>query len=39
MSWYEAEQAKKATRLAIAIWVVALGVLVAAILLAGGPSV
>jgi len=38
MSWYEAEQAKKATRLAIAIWVVALGVLVAAILLAGGPS-
>lgn len=39
MSWYEAEQAKKATRWAIAIWVVALGVLVAAILLAGGPSV
>lgn len=38
MSWYEAERAKTATRWAIAIWVVALGVLVAAILLAGGPS-
>lgn len=39
MSWYEAERAKTATRWAIAIWVVALGILVAAILLAGGPSV
>lgn len=39
MSWYEAEQAKKATRLAIAIWVVVLGILVATILLAGGPAV
>ena len=39
MNWYEAEQAKKATRLAITIWLVALGILVTAILLAGGPSV
>jgi len=39
MSWYEAERAKTATRWAIAIWVVALGILVAAMLLAGGPSV
>jgi len=39
MSWYEAEQAKTATRWAIAIWLVVLGILVAAILLAGGPSV
>lgn len=34
MSWYEAEQAKKATRWAIGIWLAVLGLLVAAILLA-----
>lgn len=39
MSWYEAERAKKATRLAIGIWLAALGLLVTAILLAGGPTI
>ena len=34
MKWYEAKQAKKATRIAVALWVLALAVLVVAILLA-----
>lgn len=33
-TWYEAEVAKKRTRYAIAIWIVVLGILVAAVLLA-----
>jgi uncharacterized hydrophobic protein (TIGR00341 family) len=38
MEWHEAERAKKATRLAILIWLIVLGLLVTSILLAGGPS-
>ncbi len=34
MSWYEAERARRATRLALAIWLLLLGVLVTAIVLA-----
>lgn len=34
MKWYEAEQAKKATRIAISLWILALAMLVVAILLA-----
>ncbi len=34
MKWYEAKQAKKATRIAVALWVLALAILVVAILLA-----
>jgi len=32
MNWYEAERAKKATRTAILLWIIALCLLVAAIL-------
>lgn len=37
MKWYEEERARKATRLAIALWLVALALLAAGIWLAGGP--
>lgn len=36
MSWYEAARAKRATRLALGLWAVALAVLIATILLAPG---
>ena len=39
MSWYEAEQAKTATRWAISIWLIALGLLVAAMLLADTATI
>ena len=37
MKWYEEERARKATRLAIVLWLVALALLAAGIWLAGGP--
>jgi uncharacterized hydrophobic protein (TIGR00341 family) len=39
MSWYEAERAKTATRWAIGIWLIALGLLVAAMLLADTAAI
>jgi uncharacterized hydrophobic protein (TIGR00341 family) len=39
MKWYEEERARKATRLAIVLWVVALALLAGGIWLAGGPEV
>ncbi len=38
MNWYEAEQAKKATRIALVLWTIALALLITAILLAPGPT-
>ena len=38
MRWYEAERAKKATRLAIALWILAFGLLALAIWLADTPG-
>jgi uncharacterized hydrophobic protein (TIGR00341 family) len=38
MRWYEEKRARKATRLAIILWLVSLGLLAVAIWLAGGPE-